>query len=235
MVVTMFTDNIVPNALALRIFQDMRGVQATYRITDSTTTQLSQTLLPADDIIRVRSVNGLAVPDIANNVWGVLTVNGERIMYRQIDFVNNTVSSLLRGTAGTAIAEHATGSLVYNLSRFNLAPAEYQDRLVSTTSIADGVETEFVTNIDLSEYTVDFANQAVEVYGAGARQVINYYILDLDPVIVVFDDAPPAGQEVVIFVRQGLSWYQPGPFTASNGRPLQETNTVAARFFKGLY
>jgi hypothetical protein len=32
-----------------------------------------------------------------------------------------------------------------------------------------------------------------------------------------------------------LSWYQPGVSTASDGRPLQETNTIAARFFRDLY
>jgi hypothetical protein len=235
MVITMFTDNIAPNSLAFRIFQDMRGVQATYRITDNTTTQLSQVLLPTDDVVRLRSASGLAVPEISNNVWGVIMINGERILYRNIDFDNNTVSSLLRGTAGTAIDQHAAGSLVYNLSRFNLAPAEYQDRLVTSTYIADGSETDFVTEINLSEYTVDFATQAIEVYVGGSRQFNSYYILDLDPVTIIFDEPPAAGLEVVVFVRQGLSWYQPGTSTASNGVPLQETNTVAARFFKGLY
>jgi hypothetical protein len=45
--------------------------------------------------------------------------------------------------------------------------------------------------------------------------------------------APPAGVEVTILVRRGLSWYQPGDGTASNGVSLQETDTVAARFLRG--
>jgi hypothetical protein len=45
--------------------------------------------------------------------------------------------------------------------------------------------------------------------------------------------APPAGAEVTILVRKGLSWYQIGNGTASNGIALQETDTVAARFLKG--
>ena len=235
MVITMFTDSIAPDSLAFRIFQDMRGVQATYRITENTTTQLSQVLLPTDDIIRLRSASGLAVPEISNNIWGVIMINGERILYRHIDFDNNTVSSLLRGTAGTAIDQHAAGSLVYNLSRSNLAPVEYQDQLVTSTYIADGTETEFVTEIVLDEYTIDFAIQAIEVYVGGSRQFNNYYIVELDPVTIIFDEAPAPGLEVVVFVRQGLSWYQPGATTASNGKPLQETDTVAARFFKDLY
>jgi hypothetical protein len=212
----------------------MRGVQATYRITNSTTTTLAQPLSATDDIVYVRSVDGLSVPDGDRNVWGIMVINGERILYRNIDFNNNTVSSLLRGTAGTAISAHSTGSAVYNLSRVNLVPEQYQDRLVTSIYIADGAETEFSTDIDLSEYTIDYANKVVEVYIGGSRQLNNYFIPELDPVVVIFDEPPPAGQEVVIFARQGLSWYQPGSFTASDGVPLQETNTVAARFFKGL-
>jgi hypothetical protein len=237
----MFTNNLVPNALAFRIFQDMRGVQATYRITDTTTTELIEPLLFADDMVHVRTVAALSVPDLANNIFGVITVNGERILYRNIDFVNNTVSSLLRGTAGTAITDHTVGSIVYNISRINLAPVEYQDRVVSATYLADGVETEFVLDIDLSEYSFDQVENFVEVYVGGILQPKTAYIVDdRNPITVDFKvnnqpNPPPAGQEVVIVVRQGLSWYEPGVNTASNGLPLQETDTIAARFFRGLY
>jgi adhesin HecA-like repeat protein len=250
-VITMFTDNIVPDALAFRVFQDMRGVQATYRITSNSTTQLVDTLLPTDDVVRVRSAAALAVPDLNNNIWGVLTVNGERILYRDIDLVNNTVSSLLRGTAGTAITTHAAGSVVYNLSRINLAPAEYQDRLVSAKYLSDGVETEFELDVDLASFVgiKDITDpddksslipwpvlDAIEVYVGGVLQPkSSYFVPSISPVTVVFDDAPTEGQEIVIVVRQGLSWYEPGVNTASNGRPLQETDTIAARFFRGLY
>jgi hypothetical protein len=249
--ITMFTNNTVPDALAFRVFQDMRGVQATYRITSGTTTQLADTLLPTDDVVRVRSAAALAVPDLNNNIWGTLTVNGERILYREIDFVNNTVSSLLRGTAGTAIATHAAGSVVYNFSRSNLAPVEYQDQPVSARYLSDGVETEFELDLDLSAFVgiKDIANptpppaeipwpvlDAIEVYVGGALQPqSSYFIPSIAPVTVIFDDAPVEGQEVVIVVRQGLSWYEPGVSTASDGRPLQETDTIAARFFRGLY
>jgi hypothetical protein len=92
--------------LELRIFQDMRGVQATYRMTPATTTTLTQNLYTNSDIVYVDDAGALAEPDLDNNIWGVLTVNGERIMYRERDLVTNTVSSLLRGTAGTAATDH---------------------------------------------------------------------------------------------------------------------------------
>jgi hypothetical protein len=42
--ITEFTNSVAPEAMAFRIFQDMRGVQATYRITPATTTYLVQPL-----------------------------------------------------------------------------------------------------------------------------------------------------------------------------------------------
>jgi hypothetical protein len=45
---------------------------------------------------------------------------------------------------------------------------------------------------------------------------------------------PPEGVEVTILIRRGVTWYEPGVNTASNGVALQDTNTRAARFLRGL-
>jgi hypothetical protein len=45
--------------------------------------------------------------------------------------------------------------------------------------------------------------------------------------------APAEGSEVTILVRQGVTWYQQGATTASNGVALQDTDTLAARFLRG--
>jgi hypothetical protein len=94
------------NGADFRIFQDMRGLQLTYIINDETTTELTQDLGITDDVIYVDNAGALAVPNLDSNRWGVLTVGAERIMYRDIDLANNTVSGLLRGTAGTSITAH---------------------------------------------------------------------------------------------------------------------------------
>lgn len=368
-IVTEFTNSVVPDAMAFRIFQDMRGVQATYRITENSTTVLTQQLDPQDDIIYVENASALDQPNVANNIWGVLTINGERIMYRNRDIVNNTISSLRRGTAGTAIAEHNVGSSVYAMGRGEILPVQYQDyvdvntfigdnttvsyttdividnrpivsvggtvtvfvngslqsassytvtqvepvvvvlddipqsgvpvlirvtdtfgsifdttvtatgssaRFVTTTNIglieqpsnsyvlddfnpvtvtfdtapaagrvvyirnqrgaedefdfsfADGTEDTFTTNIDLS------LPVRVFVGGIEQTQVVDYNVISLDPVIVVFVDAPASAQEIQILVRRGTVWYEQGVGTASNGVALQDTNTEAARFLRGL-
>jgi hypothetical protein len=230
----MYTDT----GLELRIFQDMRGVQATYRMTAATTTTLTQSLAINGDVVHVVDAGALAVPDLANNVWGVLTISGERIMYRDIDLVANTVSSLLRGTAGTAADAHVLGATVYNMGRDNLAPGVYQDHYVGSNTLGDGMTTTFTADIDLS--TVVFipptpatpTSTAVLVYVGGIKQTSGYTVTDYNPVTVVFDTAPTAGYQVTIQIRQGLGWYGTGVYPTT-GTPLQDSTTPAAQFFRG--
>ena len=232
-VAELFTDSVVPDAMEFRIFQDMRGAQATYRMTPNTTTTLAQNLFKDQDTIYVTNATALTQPDLQANIWGVITINGERIMYRVLDTNNNTVSSLLRGTAGTAVADHDAGSIVYNTGRGNLAPAEYQDRVVYTNTLADGSTTTFsAPNIDLSSLTLSFAEQAILVYVAGIRVYTGYTVDSVAPATITFDTAPTAGYEVSILVRQGFGWYQPANGNPSDGQALQVTQTDAARFFR---
>jgi hypothetical protein len=220
--------------MEFRIFQDMRGIQATYRMTPATTTTLVQPLLKSQDIIYVDNSGALTQPNLEANIWGVITINGERIMYRVLDLNNNTVSSLMRGTAGTAAADHEVNSIVYNLGIGNLAPTEYQDRIVYTNTLANGNTTTFTApNIDLSELTLSFAEQAILVYVAGIRVYTGYTIDSVVPASITFDAAPTDGYEVSIRVRQGFGWYQPANGNPSDGQALQVTQTDAARFFRG--
>jgi hypothetical protein len=233
-VAQLFTDSVVPDAMEFRIFQDMRGVQATYRMTPATTTTLAQPLRKDQDIIYVDNAGALTEPTLEANIWGIITINGERIMYRELDLVANTVSSLMRGTAGTAVADHAVDSIVYNLGQGNLAPAIYQDRVVYTNTLGDGSTTTFTApNIDLSELTLSFAEQAILVYVAGLRVTTGYTLDSVAPATITFATAPTAGYEVSIRVRQGFGWYQPANGNPSDGQALQVTQTDAARFFRG--
>jgi hypothetical protein len=233
--ITEVTDSIVPEAMAFRIFQDMRGVQATYRITTSTTTALAQPLSATDDIVYVVNAGALDQPALASNIWGVLTVDGERIMYRERDTANNTVSGLLRGTAGTAITDHALGAVVYNLGRGNLMPEQFQNYIDSNSFMGDGVTTLFVaTDVNVDNEDSTTIDEAVEVYVGGIRQTSGYTIVSSGPVQIDFDTAPTDGYEVTILVRRGVTWYAPGAGTPSDGVALQDTNTQAARFLRGL-
>jgi hypothetical protein len=255
MVIEEFTNSVVPDAMAFRIFQDMRGVQATYRITEDTTTTLAQDLSSTADIAYVADAGQLSNPDLEMGIFGVVTIDGERVMYRARDMVANTISGLMRGTAGTAAADHDTGTDVYDTGRGNLLPPQFQDYIVIDTSTGDDSTTIFyapsIEFADFTDSTVETA--AIEVYVGGQRQYAysdttaespyRYFVTDYDPLAVEFvvdmDVFPPllppaAGVEVTILVRQGITWYAPGNGTASDGIALQDTQTQAARFLRGL-
>lgn len=232
--ITSFTQSIVPGAIAFRIFQDMRGLQTKYRITRSTTTILTTSLTPAEDIIYVDDASVLSQPNLALGIFGLITINGERIAYRNRNTVNNTVSGLRRGTAGTAVATHSTGAYVYDIGLGNRLPEEYQNYFNLQNFLANGTDTTFIaTDISIQGADSTETIEAVEVYVGGILQTTGYTLNSADPVIIVFETAPTVNYQVTILVKRALSWYEPGPGTASNGIALQEQNTLAARFIRG--
>lgn len=235
LVITSFIQNVVPGPMAFRIFQDMRGVQATYRITPDTTTVTTSAVTVTDDVISVANINALTEPNLEANVWGVITIGAERIMYRYRNTEAGTVSGLLRGTAGTSVIDHAVGATVYNLGRGNLLTEQYQNYTVSDSMLADGSTTEFVAVSITTEFEDStIIDETVEVYVAGIRITTGFVFVSNNPVAIEFAEPPIAGVDVTILVRRGLTWYQQGINTASDGVPLQETNTPAARFLRGL-
>ena len=254
--VTVMTQNIVPDEMLFRIFQDMRGVQATYRSTAATTTTLAQDLSATADIIYVVDASALSQPDLPNGLFGVISIDGERILYRVRDLATNTLSGLQRGTAGTGAASHDINANVYDFGAGNILPAQYQDYVVSNNTMADGVTTVFTAaDISINTFsgtTSQFA-RSLEVYVGGIKQYAytdttatsqyRYNVTANNPAQITFvvDDsvyptltAPADGEEVAILQRRGVTWYAPGATTPSNGIALQETNTVPARFLRGL-
>jgi hypothetical protein len=352
--VTEFTQSIVPDAMAFRLFQDMRGVQTTFRITVPTTTTLAQAVSETADIIYVTDASALSEPTLSAGIFGVVTINGERILYRVRDLPTNSISGLQRGTAGTAASAHSATAQVYDMGIGNRQPQVDQNYIVNDTSIGDGSTTTFYAptiEFDLSDSS--FEINSIEVYVGGSRARVGYYAdqfvvgqtytiasvgntdwyaigvpsdvyplpgvvftvtnnivtannfrtgntytiltigttnwnligfvgtpvvggsftrnstvldnygtgtasgvvgtgvagtslasnynqeTDYAPLAIQFITAndlpaPDAGVEVVILQRRGVTWYAPGISTPSNGEPLQLTETLAARFLRGL-
>ena len=141
----------------------------------------------------------------------------------------------LRGTAGTAAADHEVGADIYDMGRGNLLPAQFQNYIVSNTTLGDSSTTVFVaTDIDLLLEDSTIRTESLEVYVGGTRVTTGYTITGENPAEITFDVAPPAGVEVTMLVRRGVTWYAPGINEPSDGVPLQDTNTQAARFLRGL-
>jgi hypothetical protein len=135
------------------------------------------------------------------------------------------VSSLLRGTAGTAVEEHITGAVVYNFGRDNLAPAVAQDYIISDTTLADGSTTLF----SAADIDVTGIPDALLVFVGGIRVTEGYTVTAENPATVEFDTAPPDGVNVTLAVRQAQSWYSP----LLPGVALEYQTTDAALFFQG--
>jgi hypothetical protein len=239
----------------------MRGVQGTYRITAATTTTLAQPLLATDDTIYVTDANACSEPNLPDGIFGIITIDGERIMYRNRSVGTNTLTGLRRGTAGTGAADHDAGAFVYDMGRGNLLAPQYQNYVVSDTSVGDGSTTVFYApSIDISDFgdSSSLYVDSIEVYVGGTRQY-NYSdsTVPLEPdqyrwictdaggndtpltieFITDFNPvepmlAPPAGVEVTILQRRGLGWYGTG-VKPDTGKALQETDTVQARFLTG--
>ena len=164
------------NGADFRIFQDLRGLQLAYTITAGTTTTVTQAVTANADVIHVANAGALFVPDFNTNQWGVVTINAERIMYRSIDTVANTISNLIRGTAGTAVTAHSNGSTVYNMSSNNLFGKQYQNYTVEDTTVANGVATVFnAPSITLSTSTTTWVLTNTYALGNIVKNSGNFY------------------------------------------------------------
>jgi hypothetical protein len=174
--VTEFTQSIVPDAMAFRLFQDMRGVQTTFRITTTTTTTVAQEVSATTDIIYVADASALSEPNLSAGIFGVVTINGERILYRVRDLATNSISGLQRGTAGTGASTHAVDAEVYDMGIGNRQPQEDQNYIVSDTSTGDGSTTIFTApTIEFDLADSSFEINSIEVYVGGNRARVGYY------------------------------------------------------------
>jgi hypothetical protein len=69
-------------------------------------------LIISDSEISVADASILGDPSPANNIPGVIFIGAERITYYGRDIVNNRLTQIRRGTAGTPILEHVAGEMV---------------------------------------------------------------------------------------------------------------------------
>jgi hypothetical protein len=190
---TTYWGQVIP--LDSRIFQDMRGLQMTYTITDETTTELLE-IDQTHDTIYVTDASKLSEPNFDINQWGVLTIGAERIMYRERDLGTNSVSGLIRGTAGTAVTTHLIGDPVYNLGRDNLYGQQYQNYIVQTTTLSDGSTTVFdAPNITLSTSTTTWAIGNTYSRGDIVVDSGSFYRAQTDvPANTALDDTQPPSE-----------------------------------------
>jgi hypothetical protein len=197
--ITSFTQSVTPEAISFRIFQDMLGNQRIYRITSENSTVLTQALSETGDVIHVLNAGDLSQPNPANNIFGQLTINGERITYRNRDVVNNTVSGLRRGTAGTAVDSHAVGSVVIDIGFGEMLPARYQKKTLSSIALGNGSTQTYTTDIGFVNEIDVYIGGSVRCYlGPTLGSLVeipqdDFTIISVNPITVQLDFIPASG------------------------------------------
>lgn len=192
------SENSVRNELNTRIWKDMRDNTATYRQTPNNTTTLSANLGINDDEIFLSDASQVQEP--AEGTFGMLLVGTERIAYRQVNRLGNTVSGLLRGLAGTSQLgdpldydtanansasysgnstnilrlAHTVGQTVVDVSAVNTVPLQFRDRFNAYTSkaIAGNVDT-VSRNSNIANVRVVYDNSATDILLFQVGDIIN--------------------------------------------------------------
>lgn len=99
------------------VLNQMKNTREYYRISGANTTRLSAALSNTDLTISLLNASVLPRPSATDNRPGVVFINGEKILYWTIDYINNQLGQLVRGVHGTGIATtHAVNSLVSDAS-----------------------------------------------------------------------------------------------------------------------
>ena len=219
-----------------RIFKDMLNRTFYKRISKTHTTTLTQTLQTDDTEITVADGSVLATPQtvigldgstVSNIIPGVVFVGKERIEY--FTKSGNTLGQIKRGTLGTGIKEHGSGTDVVDASGTQTIP--YVDTVYTNTFTGDGSTVAFTlsqTPASASELDIFIGGQRLLLTSEDGS-TINYSV-DGSTNVVTFTSAPAYAAQVKILHKRGQVWYTAADGNPADGRGLQGSTTQQARF-----
>ena len=121
-------------ATGFRMFKDMLNRIFYKRISKNATTEIAEDIVVGASTIQVKDGTVLGTPNAANNMPGVIFVDKERIEY--FTKSGDTLGQLRRGTLGTGIKEHSSGTEVVDASGTQTIP--YADTVYTNTFTGDG-------------------------------------------------------------------------------------------------
>ena len=136
-IITAMVSTASPNGITFTVDIDKHGNPSVYNLNSSNTTWLTQGLYPGQDTIYFNNVSNLV--DIVNGVptGRVLYINGEKIMFKYVDLVQNTLSGITRGVKGTGL----TGTVIpaytiaYKINQNIMQPNQYNQ--IWNTTVTD--------------------------------------------------------------------------------------------------
>ena len=217
-------------ATGFRIFKDMLNRTFFKRINENSTTEISNDVTETAKTISVVDGTKLSDVDGSSAIPGVIFVDKERIEY--FNKSGNVLSNLRRGTLGTGIKAHTGGTQVVDASGNETVP--YADTVYTNTHTGDGSTTVFATTIaptSASQLDIFIGGQRVLLTSEDGSTV--NYSVDGSTANVTFTTVPASGSEVKIIQKRGQVWYTAGSSTASDGKGLQKSQTMQAKFIAG--
>ena len=231
-----FASPTIANAVGYRIFKDMMNRTFYKRISKTHTTELTQTLATDDTTITVadgtkladpQSIVGLDGSTISTIIPGVVFVNKERIEY--FTKTGNTLGQLQRGTLGTGIKEHGSGTDVVDASGTQTIP--YVDTVYTNTFISDGSTASFTishTPTSASELDIFIGGQRLLLTSEDGS-TINYSV-DGSTNVVTLSSVPVTSTQIKILHKRGQVWTTAKDGNPADGKGLQGSITAQSKF-----
>ena len=215
------------NATGFRIFKDMLNRTFYKRISKTATTKLTLDMTESTQTFTVEDGSVLPTPDIASNTPGVVFIDKERIEY----FIktDNVLSQLRRGTLGTGIKEHGSGTEVVDASGTQTIP--YADTVYTNTFTGDGSTVTFALSqapSNASELDIFIGGQRLLLTSEDGS-TINYSV-DGSTTAVTLSTVPASGTQVKVLHKKGQVWYTALDGNPADGKGLQASSTQQAKF-----
>ncbi len=215
------------NATGFRIFKDMMNRTFYKRISKTATTKLSLDMTESTQTFTVEDASVLPTPDVASNTPGVVFIDKERIEY--FTKSSNTLGQLRRGTLGTGIKEHGSGTEVVDASGTQTIP--YADTVFTNTFTGDGSTVTFALSqapSSASELDIFIGGQRLLLTSEDGS-TINYSV-DGSTTAVTLSTAPASGTQIKILHKRGQVWYTALDGNPADGKGLQASSTQQAKF-----
>jgi len=208
-----------------RIFKDMMNRTFYKRISKTETTKLTLDMTEGTQTITVEDATALPTPNAASNTPGVIFIDKERIEY--FTKSGNTLGQLRRGTLGTGIKEHGSGTEVVDASGTQTIP--YADTVYTNTFTGDGSTVVFAlsqTPSSASELDIFIGGQRLLLTSEDGS-TINYSVSGAN---VTLSTAPASATQIKILHKKGQVWYTALDGNPADGKGLQASGTQQAKF-----
>ena len=214
-------------ATGFRIFKDMMNRTFYKRISKASTTKLTLDMTSGTQTITVEDASVLPTPNASANVPGVIFIDKERIEY--FTKSGDTLGQLRRGTLGTGIKGHGSGTEVVDASGTQTIP--YADTVYTNTFTGDGSTATFAlsqTPSSASELDIFIGGQRL-LLTSEDESTINYSV-DGSTTAVTLSTVPASGTQVKILHKKGQVWYTALDGNPADGKGLQASTTQPAKF-----